>query len=191
MTVEKLIENTVSNKIIFSDIPEFKKAHFWNKYKIKGNCWEWQGTLSDCGYGRFRVNDQSHGAHRVSFALINQCDLSSNENVCHSCDNPKCINPQHLFISDHNGNMLDRHAKYRYHKKTKKSKYVGVFHRPENGKWRSIIKMNGKSKSLGNYVNEIDAAIAYDNAMIEQYGYDAVKNYLNVPNNFPPPKTEI
>lgn len=93
------------------------EARFW-RHANKGAasaCWEWQGGLDSKGYGTLRNGDGQRRrllAHRVSFA-INNGELIAGLVICHSCDNPKCVNPAHLFQATQRENTLDAVAKGR------------------------------------------------------------------------------
>ena len=69
----------------------------------ESGCWEWNGGKHSFGYGVFNVNGKSHYAHRESLRLRLGRDLGPDMYACHTCDNPPCINPEHLF----EGTMLD------------------------------------------------------------------------------------
>jgi len=94
---------------------------FHQKYEKQDNgCWIWtggtrpnhRGTL----YGRHHLdNGLAEGAHRFSYILVNG-QISSGIYICHKCDTPLCVNPDHLFSSDHVGNMRDMVNKARSYK---------------------------------------------------------------------------
>ncbi|RZJ86864.1 MAG: HNH endonuclease [Hymenobacter sp.] len=77
-----------------------------------GECWQWQGTIDKCGYGRFRIDGRLDGAHRISYYLTHG-PLPAGANILHKCDNPRCVNPAHLSVGTHRDNMQDKSAKGR------------------------------------------------------------------------------
>lgn len=77
----------------------------------KDGCWEWQGALRN-GYGAIKIDSKLWGAHRLSYTTFNGI-IPNNLYVCHACDNPKCINPNHLFACTGSQNMLDAKSKGR------------------------------------------------------------------------------
>lgn len=83
--------------------------------KIKLNeqteCWECT-TAPDGEYGRIRLNGKQHLSHRISWE-VHRGAIPDGMFVCHRCDNPSCINPEHLFLGTHLANMADMSHKGR------------------------------------------------------------------------------
>lgn len=86
------------------------EAGFWDKVDIRGidDCWEWTAGMIK-GYGIYR----HRRAHRVSWEMANGKKIPPGLHVMHACDNPACVNPQHLSLGTHQENMDDRHIKGR------------------------------------------------------------------------------
>lgn len=82
-------------------------------------CWEFTGTKTHDGYGRFKAWNASkkkyvsHLAHRVSYYIFKE-HFYNEEHVLHRCDNPPCIRPDHLFLGDNKINVADKMAKGRH-----------------------------------------------------------------------------
>lgn len=79
------------------------------------SCWEWVGAKNPKGYGRFGIRNVLHYAHRVSYE-IHKGPISHLKDVeiCHTCDNPSCVNPNHLWLGDKSQNMKDCYLKGRH-----------------------------------------------------------------------------
>lgn len=77
-------------------------------------CWEWMAYRTPFGYGNIRqpVLGERY-AHRVSYK-VRYGSLSKSDCVLHRCDNPSCVNPDHLFLGSRKENMEDRDRKGRY-----------------------------------------------------------------------------
>lgn len=95
---------------------ELLSERFWPKVaKTDDGCWEWQSSCTKMGYGQFQVRKLSKlpfYAHRVSF-MIHKGEIPEGKQVCHTCDNPKCVNPEHLFLGSQTDNNRDRQNKGR------------------------------------------------------------------------------
>lgn len=91
---------------------------FLNKLIIgrKSDCWEWQGSKTIEGYGRIKIEGVWLLAHRMAWMIDKNEEVPSSMEICHSCDNPPCCNPYHLFLGTHRENMKDMAVKKRSRK---------------------------------------------------------------------------
>lgn len=92
--------------------PRDYKAAFWANVDKAGVCWIWTGDTTAQGYGRFYDGEKQVAAHRLSWE-IHFGPIPDGQFVCHHCDNPPCIRPDHLFLGDHSANFRDAARKGR------------------------------------------------------------------------------
>jgi hypothetical protein len=75
-------------------------------------CWEWQASINNIGYGLIRDGKKMRTAHRASYEE-HVGTIPHGMCVCHTCDNPKCINPSHLWLGTRKQNTQDMISKGR------------------------------------------------------------------------------
>lgn len=93
--------------------------NFQENFKItRSDCWEWTGTKHRDGYGQYRGGKHRKYAHRVSYELY-KGEIPEGMFVCHTCDNPPCVNPSHLFLGTPKDNKQDAVRKERHARGTK------------------------------------------------------------------------
>lgn len=87
---------------------------FWDKVNKKGkfDCWEWEGATGRLGYGQFKYKGENKRSHRFIFSYFFDINLEE-KHILHNCDNPPCVNPQHLYIGNHEINMRDKSIRNR------------------------------------------------------------------------------
>lgn len=86
---------------------------FWSKVDIRGpeECWNWIPGKSS-KYGQFWYQGKNYGAHVFSAILSGK--FVDGKIICHSCDNPRCVNPAHLFSGTYSDNTQDMLVKKRF-----------------------------------------------------------------------------
>ena len=86
---------------------------FWDKVQVvKNGCWKWTAGSRYRGYGAFKLNGHTVSSHRIVWNSVNG-KIPDGKEVCHKCDNPPCVNPEHLFLGSHSDNMKDAYDKGR------------------------------------------------------------------------------
>lgn len=116
---------------------------FWSKVTISGpdECWTWNAGKTPFGYGVFHpVKHRTVGAHRLSLEAKLRRPIHPGFFACHSCDNPACVNPRHLYEGSHLANVHDAMSRGRHKRgsmdpsaKLDEAKAVAIRIRAANG----------------------------------------------------------
>lgn len=110
---------------------------FWAKVDVgrHDECWPFVGRArAKEGYGIFAVGGRARRANRVAWAIANGADPDGF--VCHSCDNPRCCNPAHLWVGDNRENQADASGKGRQRGQSRTHCSNGHQFTPENTYYR-------------------------------------------------------
>lgn len=84
----------------------YKERFLERIVKTDAGCHEWQGQIKRDGYGRFCYQAKMISAHRAAYLLLNGA-IPDGLLVLHHCDNRKCVNPEHLYLGNHQDNAKD------------------------------------------------------------------------------------
>lgn len=79
---------------------------FWNHVTKTDYCWLWNGPSDKDGYGRIFFDGRNDQAHRIAWRLDGRT-IPAGHYLCHHCDNPKCVRPDHLFVGTPQDNVDD------------------------------------------------------------------------------------
>jgi hypothetical protein len=91
-----------------------QKLKGYSNHDLKTRCWIWTRSTNTQGYGQIWIGSKNYAAHRLSW-IIYKGQIPNKLLVCHTCDNPRCINPKHLFLGTHYDNSIDALIKGRLH----------------------------------------------------------------------------
>jgi hypothetical protein len=157
-------------------------ASFWSKvdkngpeHPIHGKCWIWVGGLvGGMGYGGFRSLGKPFIAHRYSWE-IHFGDIPDDLWVLHKCDNPPCVNPDHLFLGDCASNTADKVSKGRQAIQVGEDNPFSILTEEQVIEIRRIYK--GKCKVNGANALALKFGVSYSTIKAVVYG----KNWKHLP----------
>lgn len=148
----------MSNYGELSQIDSKARRRFEAKF-VKGDpdeCWEWIASRNQGGYGLFWYKYHHVGAHRIVW-LLAYGEIPSGLEVCHKCDNPSCVNPEHLFLGTRYDNVSDMYQKGRGQMPMQ---FLGYGWNKGSRRWCAYIRADGKMIGLGSYLFKEQAAYA-------------------------------
>ncbi len=152
------------------DIIDHKVVHrFWAKVNTTDTCWLWTAASKNAKfcYGYFKIGRKKYLAHRISW-LITYGIIPNNLYVLHKCDNPKCVNPNHLFLGTAKDNCNDCIAKNR-------SIMVAKNRRVQSGK-----QFNTNLKIISNTLTQKQIEEIQNKYIPHNYGFAKLAKEYNV-----------
>ena len=133
------------------------KQRFLNNVKLPINpslCWEWISWKTG-GYGHISINNEIFHAHRLSWIIYNG-EIPDKLCVCHHCDNPSCVNPDHLFLGTRKENNQDmaHKGRHRGNRKLTKEQVIEIkkLYILDNTSHRQLAKIYNVSHSTIGYL---------------------------------------
>jgi len=120
---------------------------FMKKFTRTPTCWNWKGVLNKDGYGQFTIYKNGNGsrqvflAHRIAWELFIGA-IPNSICVLHHCDNPRCVNPGHLFLGTRYDNVQDMVSKGRQRHTLTKEELQQVRERYQNGESQRRIALS-------------------------------------------------
>ncbi len=134
-------------------LTEADLERFWDKVEVRGpdDCWEWKAYCILKGYGTIGKGPLKYFAHRWAYYITYGVD-PGDKCVCHSCDNPPCCNPAHLWLGTPGDNNRDCHGKGR----ASTSRALGEEH--------------GRAKLTRQDIKRIRASKEFQYVLAERYG---------------------
>ena len=155
MDVQRLAERRRFKRIEMrgAEMRKTVSERFFSKVKqVESGCHEWQGCIMPNGYGQFRYEGRTEYAHRVAYILAFG-PIPAGAFILHSCDNRKCVNPEHIWAGTFDENMQDMVNKGRqaagmrnHHAKLRPEQVIAI--RSEIGTHREIGERYGVTQSL-------------------------------------------
>ena len=147
-----------------------ESERFWNKVDKSCACWIWIGSSVPTGYGVFKVRSyQMVSAHRLSWYIKNG-PIPHDLIICHICDNPKCVNPEHLYAGTYQSNFDDMMSRGRFNGGNKNP------HSRLTENEASEIKM---LKANGMTYSDIGGRYGLSKSHVENIVKNRVANYKN------------
>lgn len=138
-----LSDSAKKKRSISKDIPPLSDNlidRFHSMYEKSNGCFLWNGNRDKKGYGIFFMKSEAYRAHRVSY-LIKNGNISKDKVICHMCDTPSCVNPEHLFEGTHSDNIKDCVNKNRHHFSSRTHCSKG--HKYTKETLRKVVRNNG------------------------------------------------
>lgn len=159
-----------SRKCSCENVSRNVRANFWKKTKVvrrgRWQCWEWTGARNQDGYGWATYLNRCRGAHIFAYVFHHGVELKKGDFVCHACDNPCCVNPDHLFLGNHQSNMDDMAKKGRRFRKVT-DEMIQEIREGRHTTAALAVKFSVSERTIRNYLPRTRKRIVNDHKTIK------------------------
>jgi hypothetical protein len=143
------------------------REDFFNRIiKQDNGCWEFQSHYDKNGYTFFQYQGKNWRAHRLS-VMFDGRDPQG-KIVCHHCDNPRCVNPEHLFLGTSRDNTIDRINKGRSRGNTSDNRAKGILSKLTDKVIYDIQNSTESQVSIANRLNIHKSTVAKYKKLLEK-----------------------
>lgn len=122
------------------------KERFFQKVNKTESCWLWTGAVTSKGYGSMGIAGKNTSTHRLSYMWFKGA-IPEGMYVCHSCDTPACVNPDHLWLGTNSDNMKDMVTKDRNGGASRKQTHCKKGHSFEE--FESLVYIKKQGRQIG------------------------------------------
>lgn len=119
------------------------EERFFQKVNKTDSCWLWTGAVSSRGYGSVTFQRKVVSTHRLSYMWF-KGEIPDGMFVCHTCDIPACVNPDHLWLGNNSDNMQDMIAKDRHGRSMRTQTHCRKGHDFAIFGFKTFTRKNGK-----------------------------------------------
>lgn len=112
------VRELLLRKKLLRHAADFPLSRFETRFVVTPGCWLWTGEIGSSGYGRFYAYGRKYRAHRFSYEAY-KGEIPKGMLILHSCDNPRCVNPDHLRVGTDADNTRDKMERGRFNLKRK------------------------------------------------------------------------
>lgn len=148
--MKKLNQHSINPE---TNLPYTEAERFNRQLEQTNTCWNWLGAKNQKGYGEFRdSNGILKRTNRYAWELVHGIQIPKGLNVLHTCDNPSCCRPSHLFLGTQQDNMIDCASKGRIKRKLTEEQVL--FIRNYKGSIKELVlKFNVSKTTIGEIIN--------------------------------------